>query len=82
MHGTVQLARRHKMFLVDIELMFQKFWPSNEFLSDNHHLNADANRQVLNLYLNLLRNKPAAMAAEQGHRLLSSAARRTRWFRQ
>jgi hypothetical protein len=53
-----QLARRHGMFLVDVELMFQKFWPAEEMLSDNHHLNMDANKQVLNVYLNLLRNRP------------------------
>ena len=55
MHG--QLARKHNMFLVDVEMMFQKFWSTKEFLSDNHHLNADANSQLLNVYLNLLRNK-------------------------
>jgi len=53
----VQLARQFDLFLVDIELMFQKFWSPLEFLSDNHHLNRDANLQVLNVYLNLLRNK-------------------------
>lgn len=53
----VQLARRYDMFLVDIELMFAKFWSVEDFLSDNHHLNQEANEQVLNIYLNLLRNK-------------------------
>ena len=53
----VQLARRYDIFLVDIELMFAKFWSVEDFLSDNHHLNQEANEQVLNIYLNLLRNK-------------------------
>ena len=76
-----QLARRHNMFLVDIELMFQKFWASHEFLSDNHHLNADANRQVLNIYLNLLRNRAAAAGRPATrHKGVDSALRRTRWL--
>ena len=57
---SLQLARRHGIFLVDIELMFAKFWVTEHFLSDNHHLNQEANQQVLNLYLNLMRNKPAS----------------------
>ena len=56
---SLQLARRHGIFLVDIELMFAKFWVTEHFLSDNHHLNQEANQQILNLYLNLMRNKPA-----------------------
>ncbi len=60
-----QLARKFDMFLVDIELIFQKFWSTHEFLSDNHHLNRDANYQVLNLYLNLLRNKRRHTPQEQ-----------------
>lgn len=62
---AVQLARKFDMFLVDIELMFQKFWSPLEFLSDNHHLNRDANYQVLNVYLNLLRNKRRRMPQRQ-----------------
>ena len=62
-HG--QLARKHNMFLVDVEMMFQKFWSTKEFLSDNHHLNADANMQLLNVYLNLLRNKPLPRQARE-----------------
>ncbi|KAK9907706.1 hypothetical protein WJX75_008525 [Coccomyxa subellipsoidea] len=60
-----QLARKHDLFLVDIELMFQKFWSPLEFLSDNHHLNREANYQVLNVYLNLLRNKGRHMLKQQ-----------------
>ena len=54
---TLQLARRFKMYLVDIELMFAKFWTTADYLSDNHHLNQEANLQVLNIYLNLVRNR-------------------------
>ena len=39
---TMQLARRFNMHLVDIELMFAKFWSTADFLSDNHHLNQEA----------------------------------------
>ena len=53
------------MFLVDVEMMFQKFWSTKEFLSDNHHLNSDANKQLLNVYLNLLRNKPLPKQAQE-----------------
>ena len=45
------------MYLVDIELMFAKFWTTADYLSDNHHLNQEANLQVLNIYLNLVRNR-------------------------
>ena len=67
-----QLARKHNMLLVDVEMMFQKFWSTKEFLSDNHHLNADANRQLLNVYLNLLRNRalPKEAHAHMRHSLL------------
>lgn len=57
---TLQLARRFNMHLVDIELMFAKFWTTDDFLSDNHHLNQEANLQVLNIYLNLVRNRGAS----------------------
>lgn len=66
----MQLARKFDMFLVDIELMFQKFWSTSEFLVDNHHLNMDANYQVLNIYLNLLRNAKRSSP----HRRLASRA--------
>lgn len=56
----VQLARRFDMYLVDIELMFAKFWVVTDYLSDNHHLNQEANHQVLNIYLNLMRNRAAS----------------------
>ncbi|BDA50920.1 hypothetical protein COCOBI_17-1390 [Coccomyxa sp. Obi] len=65
-----ELARKFDMFLVDIELMFQKFWSTSEFLVDNHHLNRDANYQVLNVYLNLLRNQKRSTP----HRRLASRA--------
>ena len=48
------------MYLVDIELMFAKFWTTADFLSDNHHLNREANLQVLNIYLNLVHNRGAS----------------------
>ncbi len=48
------------MYLVDIELMFAKFWTTADYLSDNHHLNQEANLQVLNIYLNLVRNRGAS----------------------
>lgn len=56
----MQLARRFDMYLVDIELMFAKFWVVTDYLSDNHHLNQEANHQVLNIYLNLMRNRAAS----------------------
>lgn len=65
MYLLLQLARKHDLFLVDIELMFQKFWSPLEFLSDNHHLNREANYQILNVYLNLLRNKRRHMLKQQ-----------------
>ena len=81
MQVRVQLARRHNMFLVDIELMFQKFWSSHEFLSDNHHLNGKGNREVLNIYLNLLRNRAAAAGrSPMRQKGVASALRRTRWL--
>ena len=58
--ATSQLARRFGMYLVDIELMFAKFWTTDDYLSDNHHLNQEANLQVLNIYLNLVRNRGAS----------------------
>lgn len=57
---TLQLARRFNMYVVDIELMFAKFWTTADYLSDNHHLNQEANLQVLNIYLNLVRNRGAS----------------------
>ncbi|CAL8462826.1 g2360 [Coccomyxa elongata] len=65
-----ELARKFDMFLVDIELMFQKFWSTSDFLVDNHHLNRDANYQILNINLNLLRNAKRSSP----HRRLASRA--------
>ena len=44
---TLQLAWRFNMYLVNIELMFAKFWTVTDYLSDKHHLNQEANLQVL-----------------------------------
>lgn len=43
----VLLACKFDLFLVDVELMFQKIWSTSKFLVDKHHLNRDANYQVL-----------------------------------
>ena len=82
------------MHLVDIELMFAKFWTTADILSDNHHLNQEANRQVLNLYLNLMRNRassrqrlvglqqqPAVAAAGNARKSLAAAAQKAKGLR-
>ena len=56
----LQLAWRFNMYMVDIELMSAKYWNVADYLLDNHHLNQEANLQVLNVYLNLMRNRDAS----------------------
>ena len=48
---------QHNAHLIDIEMMMSKFWTAMLYQSDNHHLKPEINLQVLNIYLNLLRNK-------------------------